>query len=82
MCEEEEVLEKCKVDEAKKAVHQGQCELLELRIVKKRRRQIDLESGMKTVGRYFSHGSENSLQRNNSVQAGGTEEEGLHRSTE
>ena len=54
---EEEVLEKCNVEQAKKGAYKGRGELLEWRIVKKRK-DITARNGAKIVGQEFSHGSE------------------------
>ena len=57
---EEEVLEKCNVEQAKKGAYKGRGEPLEWRIVKKRK-DITLGNGAKIVGQEFSHGAESTL---------------------
>ena len=56
---EEEVLEKYKVEEAKKSANNGRGEPPEWRITKKRKRGISFKNRVMLVGREFSHGSQN-----------------------
>ena len=57
--DEEEVLKKCKVEEAKKGAHKGRGEQQEWRIVKRAKEMSASNMGVKTVGQESTHGSGN-----------------------
>ena len=71
---EEEPLEKCKDEEAKKDARKGRGEPLAWRIVE-RKEVSTSKMGRRLLARIFPSLREYSLQRNKSMHAGGTEEE-------
>ena len=58
---EEESMEKCRVEDAKKDARTRDEVSRKMVIIKKKRRSINFESGQKIVGPEFFHGSENTV---------------------